>query len=454
MKKAKLCLGLGIFAAFLLVVACQKDNKSNSGTPSVKTPKNWTSDEISQFVIKKIKADNTPFDWAKASDDMLFSALQNSDKMLAIGFKKANASDSETEQFNAANNPDWQAAKDELVKIIIESEQKANPSVDYTKFTIGSDFDNLNAFYVKIYGFETLQKLRQSPLVRYVYPSGFEPTSDDVTTRSSNGGSGCDGYAGENLTINTDYTQISPNAKQSWSYGQPQIPQAWASTTGAGIGVMVIDAGVSSAQAMYQQANFASGASSASRTVTLLSRLPSSVNFWGTQILAYEPSPYSTCGHGTAMTGIIASPRNNFGSSVGVAYNCNLISVRAVEDVVISNSKEELGVAAALNLAVSRSDVKIVSMSNGSITTRSVIGDAIKAVKNSGKLAFCAQVFCAWAAVVLIRTVIKQRKGVMLFIVVVIFLSKKKRISIALKRDPLSIRSTFRTFVKILLSKT
>jgi subtilisin family serine protease len=90
------------------------------------------------------------------------------------------------------------------------------------------------------------------------------------------------------------------------------------------------------------------------------------------------------------MTGIVGSPRNSVGTSVGVAYNANVISCRAVEDVIISNSKEELGVAAALNLAVSRSDVKITSMSIGSIFSRSVIGDAIKAMRNAGKLPFCA----------------------------------------------------------------
>ena len=35
-------------------------------------------------------------------------------------------------------------------------------------------------------------------------------------------------------------------------------------------------------------------------------------------------------------------------------------------------------------------DIKIVSMSLGSLITRSVIGDAIKAIRNAGKLPFCA----------------------------------------------------------------
>ena len=158
MKKQIHRIICGILSVTLLFTACQKDNKATNETPSVKPAKNWSSAEINDFIVQKIKEDNTVFDWAKASDDMLFSALQNTDNMLAIGFKKANATDEEATQFNAAKNADWKAAKDALVKMIVESEQKANPSVDYSKFEMGNDFDNLNAFYVKIYGFETLSK--------------------------------------------------------------------------------------------------------------------------------------------------------------------------------------------------------------------------------------------------------------------------------------------------------
>ena len=387
MKKRLLTSLMGGSLLILSWMGCQKENKTFSNTPSVKSSKNWTASEINGFILKNIADNNKVFDWAIANDEMLFSALQNTDNMLAVGFKKANATDDEAVLFNAAKDADWKAAKDALVALIVASEQKANPSVDYTKFEMGNDFDNLNAFYVKIYSFETLAQLRQSPLVRYVYPSGFEAEDTNLDNRSA---SGCDGYVGEALTLNTDYTQITPNAKQSWTYSQPQIAQAWARTTGAGIGVMVVDAGISANQAMYQPANFTNGASLKTRTVSLLSRYPSSINFWGTKILAYDTNPYSTCGHGTAMTGIVSSPRNNLGASVGVAYDCNLVSVRAVEDVIISNSYEELGVASALNLAAMSADIKIVSMSLGSLITRSVIGDAIKAIRNAGKLPFCA----------------------------------------------------------------
>jgi subtilisin family serine protease len=383
MKKQALVFG-ALMLSFLF--ACQKEAK-NDNAPILKPAKTWTLAAINQFVVESVRQNNQVFDWVTASDDLLFATLQQTDHMLAVGFKTENASADDALHQNAANDNDWKAAKATLVKQIVAFEQKINPSVDYSKLEMGTDFDPLNAFYIKIYGFETIQMLRQSPLVRYIYPTGFEPIDNQLVENRSS--SGCDGYNGETLS-NVNYTQVAPNAKASWTYDRPQITQAWSRSTGAGIGVMVVDAGLSAAQPLLQPISFKNGASNPNRTVASLSTYPSSINFWGTRILAYDPNPYSSCGHGTAMAGIIASPRNNLGASVGIAYNCNLISVRAVEDVLISNSYEELGVAAALNLAATRADVKIVSISLGSIISRSVIGDAIKAIRNAGKLPFCA----------------------------------------------------------------
>ncbi len=377
-----------LFWTFLLffVFACRKEAKMDN-EPVLKPAKTWTLAAIHQFVVESVRTNNQVFDWATASDDLLFSALQKTDNMLAVGFKTVNASNDDAAHHNAANDSDWKAAKATLLKQIVASEQKCNPTTDYSKLEMGTDFDPLNAFYIKIYGFETIQMLRQSPLVRYIYPTGFEPVDNQfVETRSA---SGCDGYSGAGLS-NAYYTQVAPNAKASWTFERPQITQAWSRSTGTGIGVMVVDAGMSAEQNLFQPTFFKNGASSPNRTISLLSTYPSSINFWGTRIVSYDPNPYSTCGHGTAMAGIIASPRNNLGASVGIAYDCNLISVRAVEDVLISNSYEELGVAAALNGAAARTDVKIVSISLGSIISRNVIGDAIKAIRNAGKLPFCA----------------------------------------------------------------
>jgi subtilisin family serine protease len=90
------------------------------------------------------------------------------------------------------------------------------------------------------------------------------------------------------------------------------------------------------------------------------------------------------------MAGACAAPRGVDGNATGVAYNCNLITCKAAEDVFIENSRESKGVADAFTNAANRADVKIISMSLGRVTTSSQIKDAILYAYGKGKLIFCA----------------------------------------------------------------
>lgn len=75
--------------------------------------------------------------------------------------------------------------------------------------------------------------------------------------------------------------------------------------------------------------------------------------------------PDDKCGHGTAMGSTMASPRNDNGMPVGVAYNANLVAYRATEDVLLNDYHERKGVSMALTQLGNRNDVKIISMSIG-----------------------------------------------------------------------------------------
>jgi subtilisin family serine protease len=90
------------------------------------------------------------------------------------------------------------------------------------------------------------------------------------------------------------------------------------------------------------------------------------------------------------MAGACAAPRGTDGNTCGVAYNCNLVTCRAGEDVFIESSREAKGVSDAFTNAGNRADVKIISMSMGRITSSSQISDAIKYAYGKGKLIFCA----------------------------------------------------------------
>ena len=101
-------------------------------------------------------------------------------------------------------------------------------------------------------------------------------------------------------------------------------------------------------------------------------------------------TPDDGCGHGTAMAGACAAPRGTDGNACGVAYNCKLVTCRAAEDVYLDDSREAKGVADAFTNAANRTDVKIISMSMGRITSSSQIQDAIVYAYGKGKLIFCA----------------------------------------------------------------
>ncbi len=361
-------LTLSIFVALaVLFSACENKKEASSVTLTALSNdvQKWDNNAIETFIKRDIETRNTTFDWQNAPVEMLWSALVATDSMLAVGY---------TEGSKAA-----------VLQLIIENEQRYRPELDWSKCTVGSDFDNLNAFYIKVSGIETLQKLRASSNIRYIYPTGYSPDAQATMPRSD---SGCDGYNAEALTANVHYTNITPGAKASWHHLSHQVNNAWNYATGQGIKMMVIDAGLSQNQSAFQAASF--DPFGTGRTLELISRYPASINFWGTSVNSYTTSPYTTCGHGTAMSGLAVAPRNAVGNAVGVAYNCNFVFCRATQDVLIGDSYEELGVAAALNLAASRSDIRVVSMSLGSIISRRVIGDAIIAVRNGGKLPFCA----------------------------------------------------------------
>jgi serine protease len=119
------------------------------------------------------------------------------------------------------------------------------------------------------------------------------------------------------------------------------ISQAWNQSTGAGITVGVIDTGLSSNQVMLGS-QFNSGESS-NRSVQAFGTYQTGYWWW-----KRSDGPNDQCGHGTAMSGVVASPRNTVGNAVGVAYNSSLISVRGTSDVIVNTGNEKDGVADAL----------------------------------------------------------------------------------------------------------
>lgn len=339
-------------------------------------------EKIDEFIISSLRKNNE-FNWSEANDVMLWSALVHADSLLTIGYTVAGEGNI-NERITSINVKDreWVRSKDE---ILLETTEVL--SYKYDKEVTVSELPNfthevLPFVEVKVSDLEVISRLRSLDNVRYIEPLGYEVDFQTYGSGERYSDKGCSNVGDFNLTPDT-YTTVSPNAKMSWNYPQMGIDQAWNYSTGQGITIGLIDTGLSPNQTKLGN-EFNSGLSG-NRTVERYGFYATGM-WWWKEI----DGPDDQCGHGTAMAGVIAAPRSTSGSSVGVAYNANLIGVRGTGDVVINSGNEKTGVSDALVYLGNRSDVKIISMSIGDVFTNSKVADAIRYAYGRGKLIFSA----------------------------------------------------------------
>ena len=373
-------IATSLVVCFVLFSCSKNLDKQQAAASADQQELQISKQQLNQFIKDKVQQ-NGSFDWKEASDEMVWTALQSSDKIISVGYKPLDEKsiDGRLHLINI-NDSKWKATKQQVMQLIYNEEVKTNKSIKMDNMEVWKE-TKLPVIDVKINSFETLKLLRKSNLVRYAEPMGYDPIKkfDEEASKENSGisGSGCGGYTGDNTLVNgTDYTVVTPNAKVSWNYSYHGIQNAWTKSTGAGVKVMVIDTGVSPDQANLGS-EFNQGLSSG-RTIQKMFTL------------AGETSADDGCGHGTAMSGTVAAPRCTDGNSCGVAYNCNFIICRATRDVYIDESAEVKGVSDAYTYAADDSSVKITSESTGRITGSSQIKDAIQYAYGKGKLMFCA----------------------------------------------------------------
>lgn len=393
----------------LLLSACKRASITPEPVPVRNTQNLLSRGQIDSCITKIINV-KKDFRWADASEQVVWSALTHSGNTVSIGYKPKGWTnervDAEMHRINIQSQ-EWKEAKKEILKLVWEEEKKNKPDLKIDRLDIYSD-NNLPVVCIPTYSLGTIEKLRASELVRYVEPMGYAPFSDSEKKgnqlQSSSGGLGCNRanpYGGI-LGLNVDYKLLQPNSKMSWNYAYHNIPEAWKISTGKGIKVMVIDTGCSLNQENLQS-SFNQGESigrSVEHVVTLRDVIDYSPSRFyrdrGTPmgrrhaVLDEPKAPGDPCGHGTMMAGVVAAPRGTDGNACGVAYNCDLVTAKASEDVAISTDSEILGVIEAFNLAANREDIKIISMSMGLIFWDGMLADAIKKAANRGKLIFCA----------------------------------------------------------------
>jgi hypothetical protein len=364
MKKLKLIA----FMLFVIMAGCTKDNElKNELILLSKEP--LTGEEINLKIDNFISQKGT-FNWQMADDFMLWSAAMHGDSIITIGYG--------TEPFESKKNAGSEDLKKQIFKIIIDNETNVNHKLKKTDPILYED-PILNFIDVKISNIASVEQLRKMQDIRYIEPAGYNYFAYASRFKSS---SGC--TTTPDAVNPADYRTIAPNCLVSWVYDKHNIPSAWTYSTGAGIGVGLIDTGVSSDQDLLGS-NFNDGYSSG-RYIQKYGVYVDSFWPWSTKTDGVNDK----CGHGTLMAGTIAGPRNNNYLPVGVAYNCNLVAYRATKDVVLDGYHEQKGVARALTELGNRSDIKIISMSIGHIFSIGRIEDAVKYAYSKGKLIFAA----------------------------------------------------------------
>lgn len=342
--------------AFVLFTSCRKTDTLRT-LPGQQAPRELISKSAINGFVKQQLNTHGYFDWKMASDTMVWSALLHGDSILSVGYSSSSSAG-------------------EILQLI-----GAKEDIRYGKDQRTSTADKLRFLNVRVSQYETIRTLRSSNKVRYAEPIGYAAFMRDVSTKDAAAASdilasGC-GYnsAKTDLIAGVDYTLTSPAAKLSWNYGYHRIEQAWQRATGQRVKVMIIDTGMSP-----QQENFGSTFNqgwSSGRTIQKL----------GTY---YNGSPNDPCGHGTSMAGVLAGPRGTDGNTAGIAYNCDLVTVHAAENVVLLSSDAINGVTSAYVLGADDPAVKIISMSMGTIFSSGQIKDAISYAYSKQKLMFCA----------------------------------------------------------------
>ena len=353
----------------ITIVSCSKDTIIEPESETLQFPKEPLSvEQINQRITESINTTGD-FDWNKENAHFLWSALTHGQYVLTVGYGN------EGQSFSVERDAELINKKSTLLTIILSEEQINKEDLKLKEDNI------LTVFDVEVTKLETIIALKENEFVRYLEPNGYNQYADGSEQKSS---SGCDKNG---VYINpAHYSTIAPNnAQVSWHFDEHNIQDAWALSTGSGVTIGLIDTGVSKSQSLLNSGGINDGYSSG-RFVQKYGTFIDSNWWWSSN---YD-GPDDKCGHGTAMGSTMASPRNDNGMPVGVAYNSNLVAYRATEDVLLNDYHERKGVSAALTQLGNRSDVKIISMSIGYIWSIGNIKDAVRYAYSQGKLIFAA----------------------------------------------------------------
>jgi len=358
---------------FLILFSCGKEQSEtiNVLSKDQAIPKLEANNfEMHQIVEQKMQqwmSNGVTWKWSDLPHEELFAAIELSDGEFAVGLKLQGESDSLPIQ-DLSKRGEWENLREEILKSLEDT-----LTVEMGREVRKEDFVLEIDLHMPIISFNSKSPALVAWLMGCQNIRYIEPLNDLIEWQSERTDSGC--TPNYDAVQSSDYTTTGTNAKISWHWYYHNVPQAWGIRQGMGIGVGVIDAGVSSNQyLLFQQFN--SGYSN-------VSRIHEATNTLGS-------SPYTSCNHGNSMAGLIAAPWSNYGNAIGGAHKANLYTVRAADDVYLNTSAERLAVKNAYVYLANKSAVKIISMSMGTPFYSSVLLDAVSYASAMGKLLFAA----------------------------------------------------------------
>jgi hypothetical protein len=364
MKKIKL---LSLLTT-LMFISCSEFDDSIEQKKSIS--------DISKKEMNKIIFDefikNKTFDWNNLSTENIWNAIQLSDYIVSIAYKLEDGNDID---------------KEKILDFLLVSE-----GIKDKEDIVIKENSNLDILLVKIKNKNTIIGLRNMKEVKLIEPAYEMYSKEEVIKASNSVKLEPIKYVTNNELIRTE-NKSNNTFPLSSSYpsffNNHNIPNAWfENINGEGIKCAVIDGGVKVNDPVFGQYGNINGLNTENRTFEKFGYhnhfwfLP-----WTNADGVYETGFQVPSNHGTSMCVEIAGP---LGNQTGVAYNADLVSMRASWSVCIDPLSNNLAVSKALENLSKRNDVKVISMSMGSVLPYIWVTRAIEKCRAKGKLIFCA----------------------------------------------------------------
>ncbi len=360
---------LFVSVLFLLIQSCQHSEEfSTLETNDYKHIETMPKAQLNAAIFDLLKKQGA-MEWNDLNDEQLASAFLLADeKLITVAW-----------DYESRTNME----KEAIINFIAQSEGKeTNDKEVFIEIN-----DKLKLMDVRIEKVETLLGVRQLSETAGidVYYNIF--TEEELEKLARKYESFLKEQENLNAPRNSDcaFGNIQPSSDAACNH---EIPAAWAARlSGDGIKVGVIDGALNSSNSVFGSGG--NGGNSA-RTFQRESRYKSPWWYWGSYASPLSGNSLIN-GHGTQMMQIIGNPP---GSSAGAAYDADLYFVRStgllVSVLIDAPAENTVGVRRAFERLASRSDVKIISMSQGGLITWSGVRNAVRLCNDNGKMIFMA----------------------------------------------------------------